>query len=78
MEGVTIEHSLAPLLDKITKDLRWLPFLRKVGFASEQVAKVKFTVTLPDAAGPASATSAAPATPAPAPAQASMASPGRQ
>lgn len=57
-----------PLFDKVHADPRWLPFLRKIGHAPEQLAKIKFTVTLPDAAGPAGATSAAPDTPAPGPA----------
>ena len=35
------------LFDKIHKDPRWLPFLRKVGKAPEQLAKIEFKVTLP-------------------------------
>jgi TolB-like protein/Tfp pilus assembly protein PilF len=35
------------LLDKIHADPRWLPFLRKVGKAPEQLAKIEFKVTLP-------------------------------
>ena len=35
------------LLDKIHADPRWLPFLRKVGKAPEQLAKIEFRVTLP-------------------------------
>jgi Flp pilus assembly protein TadD len=35
------------LFDKIHADPRWLPFLRKVGKASEQLAKIEFKVTLP-------------------------------
>jgi adenylate cyclase len=35
------------LFDKIHKDPRWLPFLRKVGYAPEQLAKIEFKVTLP-------------------------------
>jgi len=35
------------LFDKIHPDPRWLPFLRKVGKAPEQLAQVKFKVTLP-------------------------------
>jgi len=44
------------LFDKIHADPRWLPFLRKVGKAPEQLAKIDFKVTLPDgsaASGPA-------------------------
>jgi hypothetical protein len=37
----------------------WLPVLRKIDVAPEQLAKIKFTVTLPGAASPAAATSAA-------------------
>ncbi len=36
-----------PLFDKIHADPRWLPFLRKLGHAPEQLAKIMFTVTLP-------------------------------
>jgi tetratricopeptide (TPR) repeat protein len=35
------------LFDKIHSDPRWLPFLRKIGKAPDQLAKVKFKVTLP-------------------------------
>jgi TolB-like protein/Flp pilus assembly protein TadD len=35
------------LFDKIHGDPRWLPFLRKVGYAPEQLAKIEFKVTLP-------------------------------
>jgi len=35
------------LFDNIHKDPRWLPFLRKVGKAPEQLAKIEFKVTLP-------------------------------
>ena len=35
------------LFDKIHGDPRWLPFLRKVGKVSEQLAKIEFKVTLP-------------------------------
>jgi len=60
------------LFDKIRHDPRWLPFLRKLGYAPEQLAKIQFTVTLPDAAdagsdaaSPAVETSTTTATPAP-------------
>jgi len=39
------------LFDNIHKDPRWLPFLRKVGKAPEQLAKIEFKVTLPQAEG---------------------------
>jgi TolB-like protein/Flp pilus assembly protein TadD len=35
------------LFDKIHSDPRWLPFLRKIGKAPDQLAKIKFNVTLP-------------------------------
>ena len=37
------------LFDKIRADPRWLVFLRKVGKAPEQLAKIEFKVTLPQA-----------------------------
>ena len=33
--------------DKIHSDPRWLGFLRKIGYAPEQLAQIKFKVTLP-------------------------------
>jgi tetratricopeptide (TPR) repeat protein len=33
--------------DKIRSDPRWLPFLRRIGRAPEQLAKIEFEVTLP-------------------------------
>jgi tetratricopeptide (TPR) repeat protein len=39
------------LFDKIHADPRWLGFLRKVGKAPEQLAKIEFQVTLPQAEG---------------------------
>jgi TolB-like protein/Tfp pilus assembly protein PilF len=35
------------LFDKVRADRRWLPFLRKIGKAPEQLAKIEFKVTLP-------------------------------
>jgi tetratricopeptide (TPR) repeat protein len=35
------------LFDKIRSDPRWLPFLRKLGRAPEQLATIQFKVTLP-------------------------------
>jgi TolB-like protein/Tfp pilus assembly protein PilF len=35
------------LFDKVHADPRWLPFLRKIGKAPEQLAKIDFKVTLP-------------------------------
>ena len=34
------------LFDKIHSDPRWLPFLRKIGKAPDQLAKIEFKVTL--------------------------------
>jgi len=42
------------LFDNIHADPRWLPFLRKIGKAPEQLAKIEFKVTLPRAEGVAS------------------------
>jgi tetratricopeptide (TPR) repeat protein len=39
------------LFDKIHADPRWLAFLRKIGKAPEQLAKIEFKVTLPPAEG---------------------------
>jgi tetratricopeptide (TPR) repeat protein len=35
------------LFDKVRADPRWLPFLRKIGKAPEQLAKIEFKVRLP-------------------------------
>jgi serine/threonine protein kinase len=37
-----------PLLAGIRSDPRWLPFLRKIGKAPEQLAQIRFEVDLPD------------------------------
>jgi hypothetical protein len=39
------------LFDKIHADPRWLAYLRKIGKAPEQLAKIEFKVTLPTAEG---------------------------
>jgi TolB-like protein/Flp pilus assembly protein TadD len=39
------------LFDNIHADPRWLPFLRKIGKAPEQLAKIEFKVALPQADG---------------------------
>lgn len=41
------EIVMEPLFDNIHSDPRWLPFLRKIGKAPEQLAKIEFKVTLP-------------------------------
>ncbi|MCM2313478.1 MAG: tetratricopeptide repeat protein [Steroidobacteraceae bacterium] len=38
---------LNPSFDRVRDDPRWQPFLRKVGFAPEQLARIEFKVTLP-------------------------------
>ena len=43
--------------DKIRSDPRWLPFLRRIGRAPEQLAKIEFKVTLPQAAADTSSAS---------------------
>jgi tetratricopeptide (TPR) repeat protein len=43
LSGIVVEN----MFDKIHSDPRWLPFLRKIGKAPEQLAKIKFKVTLP-------------------------------
>jgi hypothetical protein len=53
------------LFANIHSDSRWLPFLRKVGTAPEQLAKIEFKVTLPkewqgEAAGSAATGRASP------------------
>jgi TolB-like protein/Flp pilus assembly protein TadD len=48
ISDIVTDHSF----ENIHADPRWLPFLRKVGYAPEQLAKIEFKVTLPeDAAG---------------------------
>jgi TolB-like protein/Flp pilus assembly protein TadD len=42
------EIRLENLLDRIHEDPRWLPYLRKVGYAPEQLEKIEFKVTLPE------------------------------
>jgi TolB-like protein/Tfp pilus assembly protein PilF len=49
--GGFAEIPIENLFDKIHADPRWLPFLRKVGKAPEQLAKIEFKVTLPQAEG---------------------------
>lgn len=39
-----------PLFDNLRQDPRWLPLLRKLGKAPEQLARVEFRFTLPDSA----------------------------
>ncbi len=55
LSDIVVEENL---FDKIHTDPRWLAFLRKVGKAPEQLAKIEFKVTLPQAEGSAASTSA--------------------
>ena len=43
---IVVVHT-APMFAKLHKDPRWLPFLRKMGKAPEQLAKIKFNPKLP-------------------------------
>jgi TolB-like protein/tetratricopeptide (TPR) repeat protein len=38
---------MEPMFASLHGDLRWLPYLRKIGYAPEQLAKIKLEVTLP-------------------------------
>jgi tetratricopeptide (TPR) repeat protein len=42
------EIQVENLFDNIHSDPRWIPFLRKIGKAPEQLAKIEFEVTLPE------------------------------
>jgi hypothetical protein len=43
--------SVESLFANLHSDARWLPFLRKIGRAPEQLAKIEFKVKLPQAKG---------------------------
>ena len=58
-----------PLVAKVHADPRWIPFLRKLGRAPEQLAKVDFKVSLPAEWQAEAAASAATADPTPAEAE---------
>jgi hypothetical protein len=45
MLGATAAY---PMLANIRADPRWLPFLRRIGMALEQLAAIKFDVTVPN------------------------------
>jgi tetratricopeptide (TPR) repeat protein len=45
-----VEIADDPMFANIQNDPRWLPFLRKIGKAPEQLAKIEFRVTLPQGA----------------------------
>ncbi|MBX6362867.1 MAG: tetratricopeptide repeat protein [Gemmatimonadetes bacterium] len=55
---------LEPLFGNLRSDARWLPFLRRIGKAPEQLGKIEFRVRLPEPAGagaPAAAAGTRPA-----------------
>jgi hypothetical protein len=52
-DGGLSEIVYEQFFDKMRSDPRWLPFLRKIGRAPEQLAKIEFKVTLPQAEGSA-------------------------
>jgi TolB-like protein/Tfp pilus assembly protein PilF len=47
-----------PTFILLRSDPRWLPFLRKIGYAPEQLEKIEFKVTLPQAQGGAASSGA--------------------
>ena len=46
-DGGLAEILIEPLFANVHGDPRWVPFLRKIGKAPEQLAKIEFKVTLP-------------------------------
>lgn len=46
--GSSSEAAVDPLLSNLHNDPRWLPYLHKIGFAPEQLEKVRFDVKLPN------------------------------
>jgi TolB-like protein/Flp pilus assembly protein TadD len=56
LEKAAAIHDLAvgatlvePMFDSMHGDARWLPYLRKIGYAPEELSKIDFKVTLPQA-----------------------------
>ena len=47
MVGYSALSQRDEMFENIHSDPRWLPFLRKLGRAPEQLAKIQFKVTLP-------------------------------
>jgi TolB-like protein/class 3 adenylate cyclase len=41
--------AIEPIFDPLRNDPRWLPFLRKIGYAPEQLARIELKVTMPAA-----------------------------
>jgi hypothetical protein len=48
-EPILVEVIGEPLFANLYDDPRWVPFLRKLGKAPEQLAEIKLELTLPDA-----------------------------
>ena len=46
--GTFAEIVVDPLFGNLYDDPRWVPFLRKIGKAPEQLAKISFKVTPPE------------------------------
>ena len=46
-DGGLTDTAIDPLFANLHDDPRWLPFLRKIGEAPEQLAAIKFDVTVP-------------------------------
>lgn len=42
-----------PMFDSLHDDPRWLPYLRKIGYAPEQLAKIEFKLPPPATTSPA-------------------------
>ena len=53
--------AVEPLFDRLHSDPRWLPLLRRLGRAPEQLAAIDFKVDLPDAPPPPKVATAMPA-----------------
>jgi len=47
-----VETADDPMFANIRDDARWMPFLRKIGKAPEQLAKIEFKVALPETVSP--------------------------
>jgi hypothetical protein len=50
-DGGLVELISQPMFKPLHGDPRWLPLLRRIGRAPEQLAAIPFKVTLPDAPG---------------------------
>ena len=50
-EAFLVAVPIDPMLDRLHKDPRWLPFLRSIGRAPEQLARYRLTVKSPEGGG---------------------------